>query len=175
MSEQKRFVKYADRCGSWHTGSSTCAGCDPKCWLDDDPYARAETAKSDEKCFACDKALKSESPLLVDTRDGQKVFVGPDCYKKICLAGEKGYQPPLGGPPLYPIEQERKAKESSFDRGFKQGIAHRDQAVQELVLLLKNALPLLEFYNDQQTDDADMCTGFMRDVRQAIAKFEGVK
>jgi len=53
-----------------------------------------------ERCFACGRALKT--PKLVDTRDGQVVFVGPECYRRIESAGEKGWQPPLGGPRLYP-------------------------------------------------------------------------
>ncbi len=53
-----------------------------------------------EKCFACDKPL-GKNPKLVDTRDGQMVFVGSDCARKVKEAGESGYQPPLGGPRLY--------------------------------------------------------------------------
>lgn len=45
-----------------------------------------------EKCFACDKKFKDGSKrYLVDTRDSQTVFVGPDCYKKVLAAGEDGY------------------------------------------------------------------------------------
>lgn len=51
-------------------------------------------------CFACDRKLGT-SPHLVDTRDGQTVFVGSKCYQLIKAAGERGYQPPLGGPRLY--------------------------------------------------------------------------
>lgn len=57
------------------------------------------------KCFACGKPLKDNSPrFLVDTRDGQFVYVGPDCHDKIVVADEKGYQPPLGGPRLYSVQ-----------------------------------------------------------------------
>lgn len=59
------------------------------------------------KCFACDKPLKSE-PHWADTRDDQIVPVGPCCFKKIKKAGETGYQPPLGGPKLYPKKEEKK-------------------------------------------------------------------
>lgn len=38
----EKFVKYEDRCKSPHTGSSTCYGCDPEFWLDDDPYKKVE-------------------------------------------------------------------------------------------------------------------------------------
>ncbi len=41
------------------------------------------------------------SPRLFDTRDGQLVFVGRECFKLIKQAGEHGYQPPQGGPRLY--------------------------------------------------------------------------
>ena len=51
-----------------------------------------------DKCFACDKKLKV--PYLVQTEDGQKVFVGPECFKRVAVAGKRGYQPPLGGPKL---------------------------------------------------------------------------
>jgi hypothetical protein len=52
------------------------------------------------RCFACDKKLDSK-PSLVDTRDGQLVYVGSECYKLVAAAGEQGYQPPKGGPRLY--------------------------------------------------------------------------
>ena len=55
-----------------------------------------------ERCFACGKELKS--PNLVDTRDGQTVYVGPECFAKVREAGESGYQPPKGGPKLYLLE-----------------------------------------------------------------------
>jgi len=56
------------------------------------------------KCFACDKKLVVREWRIVDTRDGQTVYVGPDCLVKIKKAGESGYQPPKGGPRLYPIK-----------------------------------------------------------------------
>lgn len=56
------------------------------------------------KCFACDKRL-GKRPSIADTRDGQFVFVGSECYRLIVAAGEVGYQPPLGGPRLYRIPQ----------------------------------------------------------------------
>jgi hypothetical protein len=42
--------------------------------------------------------------FMVDIRDDQTVEVGPECYKKTLKAGENGYQPPLGGPKLYPMK-----------------------------------------------------------------------
>lgn len=55
-----------------------------------------------EKCFACGKPLFTP-PILADTRDAQIVRVGPDCAQKITKAGDAGYQPPKGGPRLYPM------------------------------------------------------------------------
>lgn len=57
-----------------------------------------------QKCFACGKALELIR-LRVDTRDDQIVFVGPDCFRKVQSAGESGYQPPLGGPRLWMLEE----------------------------------------------------------------------
>lgn len=53
-------------------------------------------------CFACDRRL-GRKPLLVDTRDSQKVYVGSECAKHVKRAGDAGWQPPKGGPKLYPI------------------------------------------------------------------------
>lgn len=54
------------------------------------------------KCYACDKPLES---LLhrhaVETEDGQRQYVGPDCFERVRVAGVIGYQPPLGGPRLF--------------------------------------------------------------------------
>jgi len=55
-----------------------------------------------EHCFACGRKL-GKSPYLADTRDDQTVYVGSECAKLIKSAGEQGYQPPLGGPRLYPL------------------------------------------------------------------------
>lgn len=59
---------------------------------------------SADKCFACDRKL-SRSYALVDTRDGQTVYIGSECFKLVVAAGDKGYQPPKGGPRLYPIAE----------------------------------------------------------------------
>lgn len=53
-------------------------------------------------CFACGKRL-GKNPRLADTRDGQTVYVGSECYELIRVAGTNGYQPPAGGPRLYLI------------------------------------------------------------------------
>jgi hypothetical protein len=53
----------------------------------------------DERCFACGRKL-GRNPHLVDTRGGQAVFVGRECFKLIQVAGDTGYQP-KGGPRLW--------------------------------------------------------------------------
>lgn len=55
-----------------------------------------------ERCFACNRKL-GKNPQQADTRDSQVVLVGSECYRLIVEAGELGYQPPKGGPRLYPI------------------------------------------------------------------------
>lgn len=57
-----------------------------------------------DKCFACDKGL-GENPALIQTLDGQTVYVGRECFSLIKRAGEHGYQPPKGGPRLYLIPE----------------------------------------------------------------------
>ena len=54
------------------------------------------------RCFACDRKL-GRNPAIIDTRDGQTAFVGAECFKLIIKAGDSGWQPPKGGPKLYPI------------------------------------------------------------------------
>ena len=56
------------------------------------------------KCFACDRT--TDRPHLVRCRDEQTVFVGRDCFARVRTAGPEGYQPPLGGPPLFLISDE---------------------------------------------------------------------
>lgn len=63
--------------------------------------APLDTAR--ERCFACGRLIRRREPLRVDTRDDQTVFVGSDCYRMVMDAGEAGYQPPLGGPRLFPL------------------------------------------------------------------------
>jgi len=59
-----------------------------------------------ERCFACGRRL-GRYPTLVDTRDDQRVFVGRECAIEIERAGEAGWQPPKGGPRLWPIPPEK--------------------------------------------------------------------
>ena len=54
-----------------------------------------------DKCFACNNKRASHAAV---TSDGQLVFVGSECIKKIRAAGTVGYQPPLGGPVLFLVE-----------------------------------------------------------------------
>lgn len=62
-----------------------------------------DTPRSPEaRCFACDRPLTGQG-FPVDTRDDQIVSVGSDCYQEILIAGEMGWQPPKGGPCLYPL------------------------------------------------------------------------
>ncbi len=57
----------------------------------------------DNKCYACGRAFRLGRAdfLTVLTSDGQAVYVGDDCWKRITASGTAGYQPPLGGPRLY--------------------------------------------------------------------------
>lgn len=58
------------------------------------------------KCYACDKPMQEfmrSQTFTVETEDGQRQFVGPDCFERIRTAGAIGYQPPLGGPRLFKI------------------------------------------------------------------------
>jgi hypothetical protein len=57
---------------------------------------------NETRCFACDRKL-GKHPRLVDTRDGQTVHVGSECFRLIKASGKTGYQPPTGGPRLYLI------------------------------------------------------------------------
>ena len=54
-----------------------------------------------ECCFACGRAITRFPPAIVDTRDDQTVYVGPECFQKVKQAGAEGYQPPMGGPRLW--------------------------------------------------------------------------
>lgn len=56
-----------------------------------------------EKCYACDRMLLTSiwEKKPVFTEDGQKQFVGHNCYEKIKASGQNGFQPPIGGPRLF--------------------------------------------------------------------------
>lgn len=65
-------------------------------------FLRDGESKMSERCFACGKKL-GKGPAVADTRDAQMVIVGSECAKLIKKAGNVGYQPPQGGPRLYPV------------------------------------------------------------------------
>ncbi len=65
------------------------------------------SSEAGERCYACARAFRKNGygrivfhPEVL-TIDGQRQFVGYDCYAKVVAAGRVGYQPPLGGPRLY--------------------------------------------------------------------------
>jgi hypothetical protein len=43
MGCEKEHVKFEERCGSPHAGSSTCCGCDPSCWIAGKGYVKPIT------------------------------------------------------------------------------------------------------------------------------------
>jgi hypothetical protein len=59
-----------------------------------------------ERCYACGLMMSEKRPLrLVNVaREEQNVEVGPECFKKVQAGGSDGWQPPKGGPRLYPVE-----------------------------------------------------------------------
>lgn len=58
-----------------------------------------------ERCFACDKPLRtpSSSPIVITSDGAQVVAVGPDCFRRVKAGGDNGYQPDKGGPRLFVI------------------------------------------------------------------------
>jgi len=66
------------------------------------------------RCFACGRKL-GNNPYPADTRDGQFVFVGSECYKLIKSAGGSGYQPPKGGPKLWLLSQKDLSQLNNFE------------------------------------------------------------
>ena len=63
------------------------------------------STRSKWRCFACDRIIQRKVPFQADTRDDQIVYVGPECFKLVSAAGDAGYQPPKGGPRLYPLNE----------------------------------------------------------------------
>lgn len=57
------------------------------------------------RCFACDRPL-SPNPYPVSCVDDQWVYVGVNCWRMVRAAGSDGYQPPKGGPRLFPLRPE---------------------------------------------------------------------
>ena len=59
----------------------------------------------DDQCYACGRPFcGARRPHLAITSDGQRVYVGPQCLRRIEAAGAEGYQPPSGGPRLFALE-----------------------------------------------------------------------
>lgn len=59
-------------------------------------------ARVNLKCYACDRVLKKPHAVYTGDAGGQRQFVGPECFQYVLAAGAIGYQPPRGGPRLYP-------------------------------------------------------------------------
>ena len=59
-----------------------------------------------DNCFVCGKKL-GKNPRRVDTHEDQFPSVGVECYKIVKAAGAAGYQPPLGGPRVWVITEDR--------------------------------------------------------------------
>ena len=60
------YVKYHERCGAPHAGSSTCLGCDIAFWLDDDPYKNIKnTGEAMIEKEAYDELAKMYAALLL--------------------------------------------------------------------------------------------------------------
>lgn len=98
-------------------------------------YPDVEKHNSDEKCFACGKKL-GEDPTLVDTRDGQTAYIGSECAKFVSQAGESGYQPPRGGPKLYPLKNSSPRQFLFHDKdgnGFSLEANSYEEAVQRIL------------------------------------------
>lgn len=55
-----------------------------------------------ERCYACDRPIKDELHVRkIFTSDNQMQYVGVNCFNKVRKAGDKGWQPPKGGPRLF--------------------------------------------------------------------------
>lgn len=54
------------------------------------------------RCAACGRSTITTEE--VQDKDGESVWVGRECARWVRQSGEYGYQPPLGGPRLYPLE-----------------------------------------------------------------------
>lgn len=57
------------------------------------------------RCFACGQIIPYEKSRYATTTDNQIVSVGSNCYQQIRKTAENGYQPLLGGPRLYLLNQ----------------------------------------------------------------------
>lgn len=80
------------------------------------------TDKIEKCCFACGRKFNPNTSrtraVIAYTTDGQRVYVGADCYERILYSDDRGgYQPAQGGPKLrsYPPEVKESGKEPSRD------------------------------------------------------------
>ena len=64
-------------------------------------------------CYACGKRTRGTRPAMLTVclidDDGQRVPIGPDCYRHTRNARALGYQPPRGGPRLFYSESDRES------------------------------------------------------------------
>lgn len=55
-----------------------------------------------DRCFACNNPLTGKARHIAKTADGQRVYVGGNCYARILNRNDRGgLIPRLGGPALY--------------------------------------------------------------------------
>jgi len=65
--------------------------------------------RAKEVCFACGRLIYREM-FRVCTSDGQRPFVGADCYLKVVRAKDAGFQPSAGGPRMWADGAERRGE-----------------------------------------------------------------
>ncbi len=55
------------------------------------------------ECYACGRKLRPGPPrkAYIEDDEHRAVFVGPDCFRKVCSAPADGYRPQRGGPRLF--------------------------------------------------------------------------
>lgn len=61
------------------------------------------------RCYACGKPLRSWQTAYMLDDDQAAQPVGSDCFRHVVQAGERGWQPPQGGPPLFHHQQDARA------------------------------------------------------------------
>jgi hypothetical protein len=75
-----------------------------------------------EKCFACGKILSGKTYVVITEDGGQLPWVGPDCYKQVKAAGDKGWVPTRqhgkSGPRLF-LPPSSAGSKTAADAAFK--------------------------------------------------------
>jgi hypothetical protein len=75
-----------------------------------------------EKCFACGKILSGKTYVVITEDGGQLPWVGPDCYKQVKAAGDKGWVPTRqhgkSGPRLF-LPPSSAGSKTAADTAFK--------------------------------------------------------